>query len=307
MFTKKSVSQSLLTDLGPSSRSALWLLFIIGSIVLGTAYGVTKEWPQPEARVVEAQTSGGECCKRYDLKVHIPAEEWSPSLFVRQIQWKNTAAVPSNVPLQFSVEYCAGLNLEGPCSSYNGEITIDGVLQELGGSNGGTASWPVPYCGIDQGMCGENADHPCRLVELEKESRSHDVAGGGCGYDPPLRAHLPCFADTDHRLSIAEKIFQGQTKRFRRIFLFPHPDADPTSGNPPRLIQRWDPQDPNDPPWGVLCGPSVDRYVMLMRPWVAIYQFQFGPVASMSPPECWDEDCHLEYEFCFPYRFFALP
>lgn len=276
------------------------------SVMLGAGLGLSKGDRVPQERVVEAQGAGGECCPRYDLKVHLPAEEWSPTSFVRQIQWKNTAGVGSLVPIHFSVEYCAGINLEGPCSSFNGEITIDGVLQELGGSNGGTDSWPFPYCGSGQGVCGHAPNtHPCKLVELEESSEVTNLAGGGCGYENPLEAQLPCFADTDHRLTIAEKIFQGQTKRFRRIFLYQDPGSDPSTGNPPRLIQRSDPPDPNQDPPLVLCGPSIDQYFLIARPWLAIYEYQFGQVTSSSE-ECWDPECHLEADVCFGYRFYPL-
>lgn len=272
---------------------------------IGVVGGMRSGATTGEVEVVDAQASGGECCPRYDVKVHIPAEEWSPSTLVRQIHWKGAPEGSTVVPLLFSVEYCAGLNLEGPCSSYVGEVTVDGVLQELGGSNGGTASWPAPYCTINQGKCGPD-NHDCKLVELEIASAPHDSPGGACGYNPGIKSSIPCFADTDHRLTIAEKIFQGQTKRFRRIFLFQHPGADPTSGNPPRLIQRWDPLDPNAGSPRFLCGESVDQFFMISQPWLAIYEHQFGPVVA-DPELCWDENCHLEYELCFPYRFYPLP
>lgn len=275
---------------------------------IGVVGGMRSGATTGDVEVVDAQASGGECCPRYDVKVHIPAEEWSPTSLVRQIHWKAPGGIASTVvPLWFSVEYCAGLNLEGPCSSYVGEITIDGVLQELGSSNGGGASWPLPDCGNGPGVCGDGSlqspFHPCKLVELEVPSTSYRLSAD-CGYFPEPTSNEPCFNDSDHRLTIAEKIFQGQTKRFRRVFFYQHPGADPTTGAPPRLIQRIDASYMDGTILRWQCGPDIDQYFMISQPWVTVYKYQFGDVVN---DDCWEPNCHREYEFCFPYRFFPLP
>lgn len=281
------------------------------SVMLGTAFGIVREGRKPEARVVEAQTSGGECCKRYDLTLHVPAEERDPTSFVKRIQWKASPSTGTVAPIRFSVEYCAGINLEGPCSSYLGEITIDGQIQELGASNGGAASWPLPYC--DQGensqcrlLTSGSIYHPCKLVELFLPSGGHRTSDASCGYEDDPASEEPCFNDFDHHLTIAEKIFQGQTKRFTRIWIIQDPAADPTSGSPPRLIQRDDPYS-EDPLTGALewdCGPSVDEFFMVVRPWLSVPASQFvltSPGGLYSDP---DVSCRFIASACFPYWFY---
>lgn len=278
------------------------------------AVEVRQDWKNRNADVVEAQTTEEECCLRYDLTLHVPAEEWSPSTFVRRIQWKNTSSSFTVAPIRFSVEYCAGINLNGPCSSFQGEITIDGVIQEVGGSNGGAGSWPLPYCGNSQSalcqpLIGSGLPHLCRLVELFQPSTANSITHPVCEYAVDPQSAEPCENDYDHHLTIAEKIFQGQTKRFKRIWIIQNPDADPTTGSPPRLIQRNDPASV-DPETGAVhwdCGPNVDQFVMIVQPWLVIAESQFAPPHPQDPvyqPAA--VACRLIADACFPYRFYQL-